>query len=309
MSTHHDTSHRHNTSRRRHHRRTSDVKAYRKTRYFFAFLLFLTLTVLSFSLTARATVLSTEHAAVIFTNQTYTQALYEDVRTYAEDMCRTNSVPASALGSVTYRRVMQVNEAYIIGTLSLDEKYTKTTYLDKLDDFSAQLEKDVRASLKAAGIPAAAGHTDGAGQLAATVTKYLKERMSFAYFDKLEALLNLGGTVSLVAAVISAVLSAVLVLVIIAMGADVYRNLRSVTHAVSAASLSSYITCLVYVYISHTKGLYFYPVYLNQSVMSFLNASAGGLLLTGGILTVASFAVMALVWKLKSDALDMSSSK
>ena len=309
-STHsHSRSLSHTTHSRFRRRRSSDLKAYRKSRYFCAFLLFITLTLLSFSATAKAYPLDADRVGDIFTSREYVTALADDVRTYGEDMCRRNGVPVSALGDLlSDASIRAVNESYVYGTLSLDEKYSKTYYADKLDELSASLEKNIDKTLQTAHIKTADGVRDGAAALSQDITDYLEKRMVFPLMEKVETVLSLGATAAVTVTVISAVLTTALILVVIALGSEVYRNLRSVTHAFSAAALMCFGTAVLYGIIREEKELFFFPEYLEAALMRYLDASAGALALTGALLTVASFAVMAVTWKLKSDKLDSSSS-
>ena len=297
----HTHSHSHSSSKRR---RSSDVKAYRKSRYFFAFILFITLTAFAFSTTAKACPLDRDRVAEIFTNHTYAEALSDDVTTYAEDMCRRYSVPSSAVSPLDFETVDEINRAYIIGALSLDEKYTETTYTNLLAELETSLESSINHSVKANNLRVADGNEDGAKFLAEAICGYLSEQMTFPYLDKVETVINLGSTVAFAVMVIGLVLTVALVLIVIALGSELYRNIRSVTHAVSASALSCYLVSVAYVLVRSTKDLYIFPTYLKASVMRYLDASAGALALTGALLTAVSFAVMAVVWKLKSDALD-----
>ena len=309
MSSHSSHSHSHHSHSHSKRRRSTDYKAYRKSRYFFAFLLFLCLTLFSLSAAAKAVPLNKDRLGDVFTNREYVCALHEDVLTYAEDICRQNSVPVEAVDSVlTYANVNEINNAFIIGTMSLDEKYSQTVYQDKLEELSATLENSANASLEANGVKPAKGQQDGAKAFAKDITDYLAKRMSFPYLEKVEALANLGGTVSLVTLIAGAVVSVALALIVIALGSEGYRNLRSVVHATSASALVCFLICAVYGVINETKELYFFPAYLNDSIMRYLNDSILAVAVAGGLLTVASFAVMALVWKMKSDKLDSSSS-
>ena len=307
-STHSHSSHRHSHSRSHSHSRrtsSSDIKAYRKTRYFFAFLLFIALTLFSLSAAAKAGPLNDGNVSKVFTNREYVLALSEDVRTYGEDMCRRNGVPVKALGDLlSYESVREINEAYIYGTLSLNEKYTATSYTDKLDALSASLEKSISSTLKAENIRTADGMDDGAAALSADITGYFESRMVFPYMDKVETLLNLGSTAAWTVLVVSAVLSVALILVVIALGSELYRNLRSVAHAFSASALMCFVIAAAYGLVDAANDLVIFPEYLSASIMSYLNSSIGAVLLTGGILTILSFAVMAAIWTLKSDELD-----
>ena len=299
---HRHSSHRSHRPRRE---RSSDRKAYRKSRYLFAFILFLSVTVFSLSLTARFCLLSADNVANIFVNHTYVSALSDDVLTYATDLCRSNNIPASAAEDVvTYSAVNEIDRAYIIGTLSLDEKYTKTSYEDKLTELVESLEESIKSTLEQSGIKTYSGMKDEPAQLAKSITDYLSERMIFSYFDKVEAALNIGKTASFAAVVVSGIISVALILIVIALGSKLYRNLRSVCHAFSASAIVSFLIPIVYSGVKSTKALGFYPTYLNDSIMSFLNNAVSAYALTGVILTVLSFALMAVVWTLKSEDLD-----
>ncbi len=298
----HTSSNSHSRSKRR---RSSDTKAYRKSRYFCAFLLFLFLTLFSLSAAAKAVPLDKDKLGDIFTNREYVCALHDDVLTYAEDMCRENGVPAEAVDEVlTLATVDDINRAFIIGTMSLDEKYSQNVYQDKLGELNTTLESSIHTALKVNGIKIAKGQLDGTELLSENITQYLSKRMMFPYLDKVETLANLGSTISLVTLVVGGVLSVVLALIVIALGSEAYRNLRSIAHAISASALVCFLLCAVYGVIYETKELYFFPAYLTNSIMSYLNSSIGAVGITGGLLTVASLAVMAIIWKMKSDKLD-----
>ncbi len=315
MSEHtHSRSHSHShSSSQRHHsshsssgrRRSSDVKAYRKTRYFFAFLLFITVTVMSLGITAKVSLLDKNNIANIFTNHEYVSGLYEDVHTYADDMCRRNSVPLSAVDSVlTFDAVNEIDRAFILGTLSLDEQYSQTVYMDKLGELSDSISDSIKETVRQNGLAFAAGQEKSCDAFAQDLTGYLNKRMSFPYLEKTETIANLGSTAALVMSIVGAVLSAALVLIVITLGSEVYRNLRSVTHATLASGLSCFIICGAYSAVKSAKSLHFFPLYLNDSIMAYLDSSSGALAITGSMLFAASFVLMAVVWKLKSNALD-----
>ena len=303
---HHSSSHRHSRSHRRRKReRSSDRKAYRKSRYAFAFLLFLTITVFALSLTARLSLLSAKNVGDIFINHAYVSALSEDVLTYATDLCRDNNVPVSAAEDVvTYSAVNEIDRAYIIGTLSLDEQYTEQTYEGLLEEFNAKLEDSINTTLKENGVKSHSGVENGSEQLAKSITDYLKERMTFPFFDKVETIINLGKTGILATVLVSGILSVALVLIVIALGSKLYRNMRSVCHAFSASAIVCLLVPVVYSCIKTTKAIGFYPTYLNDSIMSYFNSSASSFALAGGLLAALSFALIAVEWKLKSDDLD-----
>ena len=299
-------THQHHQSHSKHKRqRSSDVKAYRKTRYFFAFILYLSISVLAFGITAKAVPLSAQHVAGVFSNAEYSQSLYEDVSTYASDMCIRNNVPASALdGVLDYGTVKEINRAYVYGTLSLDEKYTPTVYQTMLEELTSSLEKSIDSAVKASGVGIADGQGDGAERLAKDITDYFGKRMVFPYMEKVQTVVNLGSTAAYIAIAVSAVISVALVLIVIALGSELYRNLRSVAHALSASTMLCWLTAATYRVINSAKDLFFFPTYLNDSIISYLNDSAKALTVTGALLAAATLTVLCFVWKLKSDAMD-----
>ena len=270
-----------------------------------AYLLFITLTVMALSAAAKAVPLNKNNVADVYVDYKYVSALYDDVSIYAHDVCKRNAVPASAVDSVlTFGAVNDIDRAYILGTMSLDEQYSQTVYLDKIDDLTKNIAKSVNTTVKENGLKFAAGQENTADAFAKTITNYLTERVTVPYLEKLQTFVNIGSTAATVAAIVSAVLTVALALVVITLGSEVYRNLRSICHATLASSLSCFVISGAYAYIKAAKNLGLSPSYLNESVMRYLDSSANAVTITGALLLVLSFVLLAVVWKLKSDVLD-----
>jgi len=262
-------------------------------------------TVFSLSAAAKACPLNKSRVAQTFTNAQYVSGLYEDVRTYSEDMCQRNFVPESALdGIITFGAVDEINRSYVLGTMSLDEKYSSTVYTDNIADLSAELEKSISATLKDSDIKVAKEQQNGAKSLANDIGSYLLNRMSITYLNSIKTVLNLGTTAAVVSMIVSGIISVALALIVITMGSELYRNVRSISHSLSASALSCFFACGVYGIVHDTKALGLYPLYLNNSVMDFLSSCVNTLLFTGVILLVMSFVTMTQAWRLKSKALD-----
>ena len=270
-----------------------------------AYLLFVTLTVMSLGIAAKAVPLNKNNVADVYVNYDYVSALYDDISTRAHELCKRNAVPVSAVDDVlTFETVNDIDRAYILGTMSLDEQYSQTVYLDKIDDLAKDIAQSVNNTVKERGLKFATGQEKTADDFAKAITRYITGRITVSYLEKLQTIVNIGGTAATVATVISAVLTVALALIVITLGSEVYRNLRSICHAVSASALSCFIISGAYAYIKGTKSLYLFPTYLNDSIMRYLDSSANAVAITGAVLLVLSFVLMALVWKLKSDALD-----
>ena len=270
-----------------------------------AFLLFIAVTAMSLGITAKAAPVNKNKVADVFVNYDYVTALYDDVNTYAHDICKRNNVPASAVEDVlTFDAVNDIDRAYILGTMSLDEQYSQTVYMDKLDDLTAKITQSVNTTVEQNGLQYAAGQENAAADFAGDITAYLQKRMTFPYLEKMQTYVNLFSTAAVVTSIIAAVLTVAFALIVITLGSEVYRNLRSICHATLGAAAICFATSGAYAAVKRAKELFLFPAYLNDSIMRYLDSSAGAVTLTGAILLTASFALMALVWKMKSDVLD-----
>lgn len=260
---------------------------------------------MSLGITAKAVPFNKDKVADVFANYDYVMALYDDVNIYAHDMCMRNAVPASAVEDVlTFEAVNDIDRAYIYGTMSLDEQYSQTVYMDKLDKLAAKIEKSVNGSVSRNGLKIASGQEKAASAFAKDITGYLNKRMTFPYLEKLQTVVNLGSTAVIAVSIVGAILTVALALIVITLGSEVYRNLRSICHAIFAAALVCFVSSGTYAAIKGAKELYLFPSYLNDSIMRYLDSSAGAIAITGVLLTVISFVLLAVVWKLKSDVLD-----
>ena len=136
-STHHSSSHHsssrrsssHSSSKKRKRKpKKNKFKRYSKLRKFFSFLLFLSFSAVTVISAIKISVLNENRVADVFLNRDYISGVYEDVLEYSEDLCLKCSIPDEGVKAViTYQNISDIQEAYTLGSLGMDEMYSEST--------------------------------------------------------------------------------------------------------------------------------------------------------------------------------------
>ncbi len=283
-----------------HHHSESGGEHYGRS--FLAFVLFLTISLLSLLCCVRFSFITPRSMVNIFVNEEYVTALRNDVLEYSHDLCRDCMLPEDALDStVTYETVYGIENAYISGALGASREFTKTTYEDNVAELKKNIETAVNAAVKDNNISVDKNQKNGAAQVSEFVSTYLIKRIQIAHLDMLETVINIGKLASTIGIVVLAVLAVILVLIIISIGNKRYRALRSVIHSVNAAAILNLILILGVQIVKHFKTLVLYPTYVADAFMRYVNRCEGVVGFSSLVLFTVAFMLMIVVWKLNRE--------
>lgn len=297
----HSRSHSHHSSNKRKKEYSGD---YTRLRNIFAFLLFVFIFFASISGCFRYSIVSERRVSEVFTNREYVQELYSDVLRYSEDLCEHYNIPKESVQKViTYTAIDDIQKAYTEGTLSVNDEYSEDAYSDLITDLNEGVYSSVKSTLNVQN-KKSSELDEYVHTFADIISDYVTEKVEFEYINAVKSVLNLGNTISVAVLVISAIIAVALALVVISLGEELYRNLRSVCHSVTAAAMLNFLLVVAYGIVRATKTLIIYPSYLCSSVMDYINDCAFSVFATSALLGLISVLLSAVVWELKAVNLD-----
>ena len=305
-SAHH---HRHSSSHSHHHskhgrkrkKRRSKSKRYAFWRTIFSFMLFLCISATAVLLTARLTVLNENRVAQIFTNDEYLFSLHDDVLEYSQDLCLKYGIPDDGVKSaVNYESISDIQNAYTIGQLGMEEMYTATTYSDDIKALNKELVEQTESIIKENGIEIDANLKDNAARkFADEITDYVTKKVEFSYASDLQSIFNISSTVLLVGIILFAVLSIAFYLLTISFAEKKYRAFRAVSYSVFGAAGLNLLMVIFVGIVAIFKNFLIYPLYLCDSVMSYIGSCVLTFLFVSIVLFVVGTMNSALIWRLK----------
>lgn len=286
-----------------HHSSTTDSNSVKLLRNTLAFLLFITVSVLSVSACVKAVVLNPNELVKQFTSQEYVNSMYLDAKQFAYDLCDECSIPRESVDEgLTFSAIYSINEAYAVGNLSASDQFTQTTYKNLLDDFSESLSSSVSESLKKNGVEINSyQQSSGVAEFSDRITDYVTGVIEFEYMENLQALTNMGKAVLLTVIIASTILSVLLALVVFSVGKKRYRGLRAIAYSFIASAIFDFVLVLGVEIVKMTKTLVIYPTYLRDMAMRYVEDSTLTFVGAGVTALFISLIIMTVVWKLKRD--------
>ncbi len=300
-SSSHSSSHS-SSSKSKKKTKTHDEKG--KLRTVFAFLLFVSLAATVVFSGIRVTMLSPNRVADVFTNHEYLTALHRDVIDYSKDLCRKCGIPTDSIEeTITYKSIEGIQKAYTLGMLSMDEKYSETTYVDLINSLGKNLEtstKDMVAENKLS--VAESQKQNGPKEFSNDISSYIKKKVEFAYISDIQSVVNVASTAMNIAIAFFAVLTIAFFLLTISVADKHYRAFRSVVYSLFASALLCLFPAVFIGIVSLFKELLIYPSYLCDSVLNFINSCVSAFLVETGMLFFVGVLLSALVWKLKRNS-------
>lgn len=295
-SSKHSSSHSHKSKRKK-----PSAKTYARRRAFFSFVLFLTISATAILGALKISVLNESRMANIFTNSTYLNAMHDDVMEYSKDLCLKCGIPDSYLDNViTYKSISEIQKAYILGNLDMDEMYSESSYVDMIGRLNDNIATQTKNVVEENRLEFANGmETKGPQQFADEVTAYLKSRVEFKYLEDIQSIVNVSSPVLNVGMILFAVLSVAFLLLTISFVDKKYRALRAVCYSIFGASALDMFLVICVGIVSIFKDLLIYPSYFCDSVMGYINFCVSTFLIEGILLFLFGVMVGALVWRIK----------
>ena len=293
-------------SSKHHHHHHSSRRDSKGTQFFrnsMAFLLFVSISLLSVSVCVKAVVLNPNEFAKIFTDKDYVNALYLDAKQYAYDVCEECSIPTDCVDEVlTFSAVYDINEAYALGSLTDSEQYNATTYVNRIDDLNSKLANATKKMLREYNIEISEGQkSSGIKSFSDKITDYVKNIIEFEYLEKLQTTVNLSKAVLIAVMAVSIILILIFTLILFASSSKKYRIFRAVAYSFIASGLLDFTAVLGVAIVRMTKELVVYPTYLCDAMMKYVVDSTNVFIMSGLASFVVAIALMTVVWKLKRD--------
>lgn len=269
-------------------------------RSFLAFALFLVIAALSLTVCVRFHFMASHNVVGVFNNEKYVAALHGDITDYIKDLNQSSLFPSGITEElVTYDKVYEISNAYASGLFSETEDYNETTYETIVEKLQKEIRETADAEIESRGMAVDVAQKNGTEQYAARIGSYIKDRVEIPHIDKVKTAYNIGKTASLAAIFAFALLALILVLIILSVGNKKYRSLRSLVHALCAAATLDLLLAGGVEVIKHTKTLWVYPLYLRESIMTYVNSCVFGVTMASVTLFILAFVLMTVIWRLR----------
>lgn len=279
------------------HALSPESKGTKFARNFLAFILFVSILMLSFSACAGLVFLNGDKVSSIFANNTYVTALRQDVLQYAEDLCDEAYIPYDSVKKeLTYDVIYDIAISYADGNLCNDEMYTDTTYQSRIGDLQNNLTASTQEIL---GEYKLSFEKSDVEIFSSRVCEYVKEKTEFAYLDYVKKATNLGRTAAIVTGAVSLVFALVIALIVFYIGKRRYRNIRAIAYSFTGSSLFQLAAVIALEVFKKFKSLVIYPTYLCESVMRFITRCELTVLISSALSFVLALIFMAFVWHIK----------
>ena len=267
----------------------------------FSFILFLSISATAILGALKVSVLNQSRMANVFTNSSYINSMYNDVMDYSKDLCLKCGIPDSNLdNAITYKSISEIQNAYILGNMDLDEMYSPSSYVDLISKLNKEIVSQTKKVIKENNIKVAGGMSaKGPQQFADEITSYLQSKVEFKYLSDIQSIVNVSSPVLNIGIILFAVLSIAFLLLTISFADKKYRALRSVCYSVFGAAALDILLVILVGIVGIFKDLVIYPSYLCTSVMNYIIFCVSTFLIEGILLFLIGVIVGALVWRLK----------
>lgn len=291
------------SSKKRSSHSKEENKSVDTSRKIIAFFMFITVFIFSACACGKTVVLNTNVMTDCLTEKEYVQALFLDVQQYAYDLCDECSIPRNAVDdSINANTVSEVNEAYVVGNFCNTEKYSTTTYQDKLEELNVEISKSVSQNLKENKIEFSDSQGENSvNKFAGRITDYLQKIVEIEYASKLQATANVGSAGLVGGMIFSAIMLLILALAEFSIGRKKYRSLRAVSYSFISAGILNFILVLGVEIVKLTKSLVIYPTYFRDAILVFVEKSENSFAIAGLITFVLAIITITIGWRLKRD--------
>jgi hypothetical protein len=251
----------------------------------------------------RITVLNEAKIKSVFTGTQYINVLYEDIHNYSKDLCIKCSIPEnSADEGVTYENISEIQEAFTLGNLVLDEMYSESTYLDMIERMNGDIVSSINNSIQQNNIVVDESQiSSGTQTIADSITEYFKGRVEFKYTSFVQSVLNVSNTITTVGIVLFSILSVAFLLLTISLTDKKYHATRSVAFSFLAASGLNLILVIFVGIVGIFKDLVIYPGYFCETVMRYINSCVSTFLIEGLLLFIIGLSISAVTWRYKRE--------
>ena len=289
-----------NSSHSRSHSSSQQTsKGKRFARAFLAFVLFLVLSALCFSVCARVTYIAPKKVAEIFSNHDYAQGVTEDARGYAHDICLASGVKEDTLdGVINYESMSRLQKAYGYGIYADTEDYTETTYNDILEDLQRSITAEFESAVKKQGIAVSPNVDKGSAKAAEALIKYIRSITEFRYSEEVKTIVTIGKNATLIAIIVFAFLAVILALIVVSIGSVRYRAMRMLVHSLNATGLLGVIVIIGVKVVEHFKTLYIFPMYLRESVLRHIDSCLYTTGYASAICFLLALVLASIIWKM-----------
>lgn len=277
----------------------SETKSMSITRKVLAYFLFVSLLVLSVSTCTKTVVLNQNEIAQVLTDKQYSNELYLDAQQYAYDLCDNCSVPREVVdNALGFSAVKDINDSYIYGNLCNDERYTNTTYQEKLKSFNDALFESVKEELKANNINFNNSQIKTFSQ---KIVDYLTKIIEIEYISQLQTITNVGKAGLIAMIVISAIFVLIFAGSILSIGKKKYRSVRAISYSFITTGIVDLIFVIGVEIVKKTKELYIFPTYLCESAMRYVEDSKNVFVGASMAAFVVAIILVTVAWRLKRD--------
>lgn len=269
-------------------------------KYFFSFITFIFITVLSLLICAESVFIHPYFLQKSFTTYEYTMELYNNIDDYAKSVSKNAGIGIDAAEkAVTFEAVKKINDAYICEKLKTENQYNDQTY----DYFMGVLESNLKEllvqQLNHDSVKLTGTVNDAADAYVKDVVRYIDTAVRLSYTEDLYALIPVADTALKAASVIAGVLVGAFAVIVFYIGKKRYRGLRFVSYAVCAASITDMLLAVAAYVYTQNYGFALYPKYLQYALENHINSSILALICASVFLFAVYTALLAACWKLK----------
>lgn len=272
----------------------------RKIRDKLSFLLYVSIAVVSVCICLLVTVANPNTFVKAFTTSNYVEALRQDASLYASDMCLKNNIPDDFVYDVvSYDDMYHLELAYVSGQLSASKQYNESAFEGMLEDYSYELQSNVRKSLANDNIVLNSSQNEAVASFCDDIVNYIKERISFKYMTNVRNSIKIVRIISYASIVVFATAGVVIAVWLCLKGGKNYKVLRSVACSVLGASLMNAVVAVVVGIVDATKDLVIYPLYIAGAFVDYFESVAITYAICSMILFAVFLVLLVFGWKLK----------
>lgn len=291
-----------NTSYRRRHRHShsEDTKKEVILKYFFSFITFVMLTVLSFLICARSVFFSPVFLEKSFTNYEYTMELYENIEDYAVSCCKSSNIDSYAVEkAITFETVKELNDAYISEKLKTDGKFNEETYDYFISDLKTTLQSLLEEQMEVSSVEINDAADKGIENMIEDITAYINRAVSVSHAEDIYSFIRVADIVLMIAAVVAAVITGAFAVIVCYIGEKRYRGIRYAAYSVGGSALINMVFAVILNAYSDSMKFTLYPNYLQFALENHINNAILALICASVSLFAVFVILLAVCWKLK----------
>ena len=265
-----------------------------------AFFLFVCIVICTTCISGGVGVVNKDEIAKSLLESSYINALTNDVKQYATDLCEQAGVPKNIVDdSVDYNKMYELEKSYIYGDLFESTDYNENAFLANILHLKSDITNALTSSLENNGLIIDENMQNSIDNMSTNVSNYAKQRIRFINEDMYKNVVDNIKLVNICLIGVCIFVSALIIIRLLTIGNKKYRSLRYAVYSFSAASLFNFITVIIFSVVNSRQPRIIQPSYLQNAIDSYINSSSYNFIMLSLFVFFIAICLSAISWIMK----------